>query len=195
VATPLVLQHRANEKLTKGEPAARPAAVNIAQTPQGQWPVVEWPVGEWVPKGRWGDAGLATPEATVQTMFWAMANGNGKKYLQTVVGAGDTAPSEADLQSMSATHQEQLASVNGIRLDACRFSSDNQAALEVTMSIPKDKDESWGWSFSANENWGLVLHRQGEEWKVVGGRKPMKSVGDRASKPRRDFAPNSLEQR
>ena len=119
-----------------------------------------------LPKEIWTFAGYATPEASFQTMVWAMSQGDSQTFLAGLAPA-ERARMEKSWQNKSAEQigeegRREMQKVSGFRILERRQIADDQVALTTFASGKGDTVE-------------MLLQRIGTEWKLAGkaGRRPV----------------------
>jgi len=112
-----------------------------------------------VPRETWAFAGYATPEAALQTVVWAMSNGDTATYLASLTPAGwkhlqeqMEGKSESDL---AAILKDEVADVKALRLDQKHDAGDGKVSFVISSNNNKEEQV-------------VVLKNIGNEWRVVG---------------------------
>jgi hypothetical protein len=123
-------------------------------------------VGQFVSREQWFDAGFATPEAAVQTVFWAMATANGPRYLDALwKPEGEPSPADGEVQKVMASIAQSFESAQGATLDAAQSSSEDEVHLRLTVrKLSADTPEGVTTTPEL-----FVLRRVGNEWKIIPG--------------------------
>jgi len=110
------------------------------------------------------DAGQATPAATIQTMMWAMLQGDTNRITQLVV-----VEDGADVERVKKTLDELAHKADGLRSDdhAAEIEKVEQLLLEEQ---PGQNDDRWMVSQAMQEPVSRVLFRQTDTgWRLVIG--------------------------
>jgi TolA-binding protein len=92
---------------------------------------------DFIPKSALGDAGLGSPEATVQTFFWAMCQGNLDRLTQCML-AGRTALNpgrQQDLESKRRQIVEGMSSFAGFRIAERQDISEDEVVLSLQSAV------------------------------------------------------------
>ena len=136
-----------------------------------------WAIGETKWRTNWMDCGLATPEASLLTYWWAVANLNIDRVKSSIVfSTGD--PSEpvpdsyAKREAESEGAQTYLASFGGLRLNSLKL-SDELATIEVAFlnriiaigGVPVAPEAPPEWTATSDRAFELM--RVNDEWKVI----------------------------
>jgi len=136
-----------------------------------------WAIGETKWRTNWMDCGLATPEASLLTYWWAVANLNIDRVKRSIVfSTGD--PSEpvpdsyAKREAESEGPQTYLESFGGLRLRSVKL-SDELATIEVAflnriiaiggVLVAPEAPPEW----TATADRAFELMRVKDEWKVI----------------------------
>jgi hypothetical protein len=113
----------------------------------------------------WAFAGYATPEAALQTVVWAMSNGDAATYLASLTPAGLQyfeqqleGKSENELATML---RDEVAELRGLRLDRKRDAGDGKVSFVLSS---KDLDDGGN---KGKDEQVLVLKNVQGEWRVV----------------------------
>jgi RNA polymerase sigma factor (sigma-70 family) len=145
-----------------------------------------WTLGSVKWLAEWKDAGLTSPEAALETYWWAIASGNVEKLQQCMVfdrGVASEPVSQlyAKREARSESYPLKSGTIGGIRLYSFSQSSDanhwpplERAKAEVELirrvreedGLPAAPDGSPTWT--AGQKRTLELMKAGDEWKVSG---------------------------
>jgi hypothetical protein len=116
------------------------------------------------PKATWAPAGYATPEAALQTYFWAIRQGDGARLTASLT-AGARADFAKEAQDAGKTTDEylkvaapELAKMTGYRLLAIEPTAADAVDCRIAMDGAEIKSED-----ATNS---LTLKKAGAEWKV-----------------------------
>lgn len=113
----------------------------------------------FISKASWANAGFASPEATTQTYFWGLREGQFARVLDCLVPAvqqsmGATFRNPSDEQRQEITGF--VSALNGIRIADKTVVSNDEVVLAVQAAIFGDRTMK------------LPLKRFGNEWKISG---------------------------
>ncbi|TMQ01516.1 MAG: DUF4878 domain-containing protein [Verrucomicrobia bacterium] len=154
-----VTQLRAGAKTTEQLRAENPAAPKAG----GTTPPATVPQEGYYAKENWTFSGYATPEAALQSVVWAMREGDTK----TILGA--VTPEEmARMQSewagkseaeISADAKRGTEKINSIRILDSRAISEDEVVLNVYAAGGEDKIQK------------ISMKRLGGEWRMAGPKK------------------------
>ena len=106
------------------------------------------------------NAGFRAPESTVQTLLWAMVNGNPESYLRALKPPPDTPmPTTEQLREAVAAATRSFATVVGFRLDSAKELNEQEVFVKITLLR----------SNASQTPDSFVVARDGAEWKIAGG--------------------------
>ncbi|MEO6183231.1 MAG: hypothetical protein ABIP71_09075, partial [Verrucomicrobiota bacterium] len=80
------------------------------------------------------DMGLNTPEATVQTYFWAACEGQLKRWSECQIGGANSLQQDSDRQQKSLL--EQMKDFVGFRIADKKIISADEVEMKLTMTGP-----------------------------------------------------------
>lgn len=109
-----------------------------------------------VPREKWTFAGFATPEATVQTFFAAIASGDPEQIIRCMPAREAEQMRQQvaqDPESFRKDFMGKLGNVSAFRITGTRTIDDER--MEVLVQAVAD-----------GESMPLPLHREGSEWKL-----------------------------
>jgi hypothetical protein len=114
------------------------------------------------PRTAWRFAGYADPEASLESILWAMSQGDVKAYLDALAPNGGLAleargKSETELAAMG---RRQMEGVTGFRIIDKKF---NSATRVIVTFLPEA-----GGNQPPNRPGRIVIVRVGDDWKVSG---------------------------
>ncbi len=146
-----------------------PAPVAVAEPPlpkpPAEAPSAPVPAANVIPRESWAFAGYATPEAALQTVVWAMSNGDTATYLASLTPAAlqyleQQLENRPDMD-LAAMLKEEVAEVRALRLDRKHDAGDGKVSFVLASSEQDDgaarrKDEQL-----------IVLKNIEGEWRVV----------------------------
>jgi hypothetical protein len=160
-------QLRANSGPAAAREATRSKAEEIKPRVELDLRPASEAAGVTIPRQSWAFAGYATPEAALQTVVWAMANGDAATYLASLTPAGLQyleqqldGKSETDLVTML---KDEVSDLKALRLDQRRDAGDGKVSFVLAAREQED-----GGTRQRDEQ-VLVLKNVGGEWRVVAG--------------------------
>jgi len=128
-------------------------------------------------------AGYATPEATLQSMFWAASNGDGDKLLacfspedQAAIGKEPNGRKKFDAD---VKKNAQAQSIKGMQVMARKVLADDKVELKLKLDIaspPKNGERDKGFAI-------CPFVKIGGEWKISGDTKKYAPDWDNGSQP------------
>ena len=106
---------------------------------------------DFIPRASFHDAGLGTPEATIQTAFWAMSHGNLERWSECLVEGADRLQQDRDWQRKKAA--EEMKSFTGFQIAGKKIISPTEVELQLQAvvggtTLPvrlKLIDHEWKW--------------------------------------------------
>ena len=113
---------------------------------------------DFVAKAALHDAGLATPEAAVQTFLWSASQGDINRLRQCVLPGTKMVPEGMDAEAMGKELMDSTKDLEGFRITERKDVSPDEVLLGVSvvgMTGP-----------SKEETQPMPLKRVGNEWKV-----------------------------
>jgi hypothetical protein len=149
--------------------AQTPKAAPIEQDPPAPMEVVE-PVASApviaIPREAWAFAGYDTPEAALQSVVWAMSQGNFESFLRSLTSEAAAAArqnmegkSPAEISGMLTQETQGLAA---LRLDRKRDETDS----EVTFVVASQESDTG--EVRTRDEAVLKFRKVGAEWKYTG---------------------------
>jgi RNA polymerase sigma factor (sigma-70 family) len=142
----------------KGERTKAGQARATAPVPRPDW---QWPAGQFIPREQWLDAGFAKPEATIQTVLWAMAAGAGDKFVSAFsAGNGPDAEDAGKLLDRMQFTMERFFKALGATVHSVRAEEDDRS--DVMLNV------TWADESKSHE---LLILRRGDDgtWRITGG--------------------------
>ena len=141
---------------------AKVAEYSSAQRPSTlDW---NWPAGQFIPREKWVDAGFSKPEATIQTVLWAMATGSGDKFINAISSVDGSYTEDPDrLLSRMQFTTERFFTASGATVDSVRAEGDDRA--DVMLNV------TWA---DTSESHELLILKKGDDgaWRIAGGAAP-----------------------
>jgi RNA polymerase sigma factor (sigma-70 family) len=114
------------------------------------------------PKGSWASAGYATPEATIQSLSWAISRSDVTALLaclspqaQATLATHFEGKSDGEIAAEIAGEASQFQKVEGLRIVNEKMVSDE----EVFITVYNDGTDSWG---------SMRMKRYGNQWIISG---------------------------
>jgi hypothetical protein len=109
---------------------------------------------DFIPRSALTDAGFSTPEATMQTMFWAMSTGNIARLKQIAGAAGANVRDDPeDDRRQMAQMAEQMKNLAGIRIAEKNVISPDEVELGLQSAVD-------------GQIMPMKLKRVGGEWRI-----------------------------
>lgn len=88
----------------------------------------------FISKAALTDAGQATPEAAVQTMFWAMCQGDVKRIMQCALGAPSREPRAEEAEEIRQDMKREMEKFPGFAIAEKKMVSENEAKIGIQSS-------------------------------------------------------------
>ncbi len=123
-----------------------------------------WPTGQFIPRANWLNAGFSKPEATIQTLLWAMATGAGDQFVNAFPpGDGGEVEAPDKLLSQMQFTTERFFHASGATVDSLHAVGNDRADVMLRVT--------WGDDSNSNE---LLIVKKGEDgaWRIAGGATP-----------------------
>jgi hypothetical protein len=120
-----------------------------------------------VPREAWVFAGYATPEAALQSVVWAMSNGDAATYLASLTPAG-LQYFEQQLEGKSETDFATMLKDEVAELKALRFDRKHDVGDGKVSFVLSSKEQNDGATKMKDEQL-VVLKNISGEWRVVAG--------------------------
>jgi hypothetical protein len=118
------------------------------------------------PRKSWAFRGYASPEATVETLFWAQVNGDNAALMQAF--SPEMRPDlEKLFEQRNLSEDWSKTKTTGFRIVERKALSDDQIALTLYTDRPNDEGKVRFDSFNPT-----VLQRIGGEWKITDKQAP-----------------------
>jgi TolA-binding protein len=108
---------------------------------------------KFIPKAALIDAGLATPEATLQTMVWAQSQGNIKRLFECSTRGAELMPQGEEAKLMGQKLLSGMKMFPGFRIAEKKVVSDNEIIMGFQMS-------------TTGSIMRIPLKRVGTEWRL-----------------------------
>ena len=142
--------------------SARAAGSHAPQeAPKSDW---NWPAGQFIPRANWVNAGFSKPEATIQTVLWAMATGAGDQFVNAFPpgDGGEVEPPDKLLSRMQFT-TDRFFGASGATVDSLNAVGNDRADVMLHVT----------WADASNSN-ELLIVKKGEDgaWRIAGGATP-----------------------
>jgi hypothetical protein len=145
----------ANQKLATSLREPKPSQSNEEKHPEDALPQ------DIHPRDSWAFRGYASPEATVETLFWAQVNGDKAAILQAF--SPEMQPElEKVFEQRNLTEEWSKTKMVGFRIVDRKELSENEIVLRLYTDRPYDDGKVRFNSFNPT-----VLQRIGGEWKIT----------------------------
>lgn len=140
---------QAHAALDRSQPGARTAAAKAAAT------------ADYWPQDSWAFTGYATPDAALQTSFWAANNGDLKALATSTTGKtqamiekdlGGKSEAEAAIRAM-----DEVLPIKSVRILNREPQGDDTVVLTAVMENPKEPQPA---------NVKMIMKRIGNDWKL-----------------------------
>jgi hypothetical protein len=139
--------------------SARAAGSHAPQeAPKSDW---NWPAGQFIPRANWVNAGFSKPEATIQTVLWAMATGAGDQFVNAFPpgDGGEVEPPDKLLSRMQFT-TDRFFGASGATVDSLNAVGNDRADVMLHVT----------WADASNSNELLIVKKSEDgAWRIAGG--------------------------
>ena len=112
---------------------------------------------DYIKRDAMGDAGLATPEAAVQTFFWAMTRGNYQRFKDCLSPEAMKVLADESEEKFTASSAEASKVLPGFRIADKQVISADEVKLTIELMPGVE-----------NASQGMTLKHIGNEWKLGG---------------------------
>ena len=120
----------------------------------------------WVPRDAWAFAGYATPEATYQTVWWAISSGDSNAVLAALHSDARKAFDQNPELIGTIMNRRDYKDIPGYRV-LSKMGTDGEALLTVALNAQADQTNAVG---TKNALKLVALKKEGDTWKFCGSK-------------------------